>query len=44
MKAVRIHENGGPEVMRVEELPTPEPGEGQVRVNLEAAGVNFIDI
>ena len=44
MKAVRIHENGGPEVMRVEELPSPEPAEGQIRVNVEAAGVNFIDI
>jgi NADPH2:quinone reductase len=44
MRAIRIHENGGPEVMRLEELPTPEPGEGQVRVNVDAAGVNFIDI
>jgi NADPH2:quinone reductase len=44
MRAIRIHENGGPEVMRLEKLPAPEPGEGQVRVNVEAAGVNFIDI
>src|SRR5919204_2527716 len=44
MQVVRIHQTGGPEVMRVEEAPTPEPGQGQVRVRLAAAGVNFIDI
>src|SRR6266508_1831634 len=44
MQAVRIHEQGGPEVMRVEELPTPTPGQGQVLVRVAAAGVNFIDI
>ena len=44
MRAVRIHEFGGPEVLRLEELPVPEPGAGQVRVKVEAAGVNFIDI
>jgi NADPH2:quinone reductase len=44
MQVVRIHQNGGPEVMRLEEASTPEPGPGQVRVKLAAAGVNFIDI
>jgi NADPH2:quinone reductase len=44
MQVVRIQQQGGPEVMRVEEVPTPEPGEGQVRVRVAAAGVNFIDI
>ncbi len=44
MRAVRIHQNGGPEVLRVEELPTPSPGPGEVLVRLEAAGVNFIDV
>src|SRR2546423_2439 len=44
MQVVRIHQQGGPEVMQVEELPTPEPGQGQVRVSVAAAGVNFIDI
>ena len=44
MQAVRVHQQGGPEVIRVEDLPTPEPGEGQVRVRVVAAGVNFIDI
>jgi NADPH2:quinone reductase len=44
MRAIRVHEYGGPEVMRLEELPTPTPGPGQALVKLEASGVNFIDI
>src|SRR3712207_478143 len=44
MKAVRVHQYGGPEAMQLEEVPTPEPGQGQALVNVEAAGVNFIDI
>ncbi|MBI4240217.1 MAG: quinone oxidoreductase [Candidatus Rokubacteria bacterium] len=44
MKAVRVHQPGGPEVMKLDELPTPAPGAGQARVKIEAAGVNFIDI
>lgn len=44
MRAVRILEHGGPETLRVEDVPIPEPGEGQALVRLEAAGVNFIDI
>ncbi|GIK38330.1 MAG: alcohol dehydrogenase [Chloroflexota bacterium] len=44
MKAVRIHEFGGPEVLGYEDLPTPEPGAGEVLVKIAAAGVNFIDI
>ncbi len=44
MKAIRFHEHGGPEVFRIDEVPLPEPGPGQVRVKLEAIGVNFIDI
>jgi NADPH:quinone reductase len=44
MKAIRVHQYGGPEVMQLEELPTPEPGPGQALVNVEACGVNFIDI
>ncbi len=43
MKAIRVHEFGGPEVLRYEEVPLPEPGPGQARVKIEAAGVNFID-
>src|SRR5262245_24582010 len=44
MRAIRVHEYGGPEAMRLEELPTPKPAEGQALVRLEAAGVNFIDV
>ncbi|MDR7438296.1 MAG: quinone oxidoreductase [Armatimonadota bacterium] len=44
MRAVRIHEHGGPEVLRMEELPIPTPGPGQALVRLEAVGVNFIDV
>lgn len=44
MKAVRIHENGGAEVLRYEEVPTPAPGAGEALVKIEAVGVNFIDI
>jgi len=44
MQAIRIHEYGGAEALQLEEAPTPEPGAGQVRVRLEAIGVNFIDV
>jgi len=44
MRAIRIHQPGGPEVLTVEDVPTPEPGPEQVRVRVRAAGVNFIDI
>lgn len=44
MRAIRVHEHGGPEAMRLEELPTPKPGAGQALVKLEAIGVNFIDV
>ena len=44
MKAVRIYEHGGPEVIRVEDVPIPEPGEGQVRIKVAAASVNFADM
>ncbi|HNP73784.1 MAG TPA: quinone oxidoreductase [Kouleothrix sp.] len=44
MKAIRIHEFGGPEVLRADDLPLPEPGPGEARVKLAATGVNFIDI
>lgn len=43
MKAIRVHETGGPEVMRLEVLPIPEPGPGEVLVRIEAIGVNYID-
>lgn len=44
MHAVRIHEIGGPEVLSYDEIETPQPGAGQVRVKLEASGVNYIDV
>jgi NADPH2:quinone reductase len=44
MKAIRIHETGGPEVLRYEDTDLGDPGEGEVRVKIAAAGVNFIDI
>jgi NADPH:quinone reductase len=44
MKAIQIHETGGPEVLRLTELPIPQPGPGQVLIRIEAIGVNFIEI
>ncbi len=44
MKAIQIHETGGPEVLKPAELPVPQPGPGQVLIRVEAVGVNFIEI
>jgi NADPH:quinone reductase len=43
MKCIRVHQVGGPEVMRLEEVPEPELGRGEARVRQDAIGVNFID-
>jgi NADPH2:quinone reductase len=43
MKAIRVHENGGPEVLRVESVADPIPGPGEALVRVEATGVNFIE-
>ncbi len=43
MRAIRLHETGGPDTLRFEELPDPVPAPGQLCVRVEAAGVNFID-
>jgi NADPH2:quinone reductase len=43
MKAIRVHEFGGPEVLKLEEVPTPKPGPGEVLVRVHAAGVNPYD-
>ena len=43
MRAIRVHEFGGPEVLRLEELEDPRPGAGQVLVRVGAAGVNPVD-
>jgi NADPH2:quinone reductase len=44
MKAIRVNEHGGPEVLSYEDVPDPEPGRGEARVRLAASGVNFIDV
>ena len=44
MQAIRIHQYGGPDVLELEQVPTPDLGAGQARGRVEAAGVNFIDI
>jgi NADPH:quinone reductase-like Zn-dependent oxidoreductase len=43
MKAIVIHEFGGPEVLKLEEVPTPEPAAGEVLITVYASGVNPID-
>ena len=42
--AIRVHELGGPEVLKWEEVDVGEPGPGHVRLRQEAAGLNFIDV
>jgi len=44
MKAIRVHEFGGPEAMKLEEVPNPLPGPGQVVVRVRAAGVNPVEV
>ena len=43
MRALRVHEHGGPEALRLDSLSTPEPGPGQVRVAVRFVGVNHLD-
>ena len=43
MKAIQIEEFGGPEVLRYRDLPDPEPGEGEILIEIARAGVNFAD-
>jgi len=44
VKAIRIHEDGGPEVLRYEDAPEPEPKPGEVLVSLRAASLNHLDV
>jgi len=44
MKAIRIDGFGGPEVLRLADVPDPSPGPGQIVVRVEAAGLNFVDV
>src|SRR5215831_20777517 len=43
MKAIRVTAFGGPDVLRVEEVPTPKPGPGEVLVHIHASGVNPVE-
>jgi NADPH:quinone reductase len=44
MRALRVHEYGGPQVLRIEDLPEPKVGPGQVVVRVQAVGVNPVDV
>src|SRR5438093_1583648 len=44
MKAVRFHQHGGPEVLRYEDVPTPQPGPAEVLIGLRAAALNHLDL
>jgi NADPH:quinone reductase len=44
VKAIRVNEPGGPEVLSYEDVDVPDPGPGEARVKLAASGVNFIDV
>ena len=43
MKVIRVHEFGGPEVLKLKDVPDPQPGAGQVVVRIHAAGVNPVE-
>jgi NADPH2:quinone reductase len=43
MRAIRIHQTGGPEILKIEEVDLPPPGKGEVRIRHHAIGVNFLD-
>jgi NADPH2:quinone reductase len=43
-KAIRMHAHGGPDVLKWESVPTPEPGPGEVLIHHEAVGLNYIDV
>jgi NADPH:quinone reductase-like Zn-dependent oxidoreductase len=44
VKAIRIHEDGGPEVLRYEDVPDPEPAAGEVLIELRASALNHLDV
>jgi NADPH:quinone reductase len=43
MRAIVMHQTGGPEVLKMEEVPVPKPGPGQILIRIEAIGVNFFE-
>ena len=44
MKAIRIHKHGGPEVLQIDEMPVPDPGENDVLIRIKACGMNHLDL
>jgi len=44
MKAIRVHELGGPEALSYQDIPAPQPSQDEAIVQIEAIGLNFIDI
>jgi NADPH2:quinone reductase len=44
MRAIRVHETGGPEALSLDELPDPTPGPSELLIDVEAIGVNFIEV
>jgi NADPH2:quinone reductase len=44
MKAIRVHQYGGPEVLSCDDIPVPQPGPGEALIKIAASGVNFIDV
>ncbi|ACG74330.1 Alcohol dehydrogenase zinc-binding domain protein [Anaeromyxobacter sp. K] len=44
MRAIRFHEHGGPEVLKLEDVTLGDPGPGEARLRIAAAGVNFVDV
>lgn len=44
MRAIRVHEAGGPEVLRIDEIPSPTPGAGELLIDVQATGINFIEV
>src|SRR5207244_5148115 len=44
MKAVRVHTPGGPEALRLDDVPQPEPKAGEAVIKIDAAGLNYIDV
>jgi NADPH2:quinone reductase len=44
MKAIRVSEKGGPDVLKLEDVADPTPGKGEVLIDIDAVGVNFIDV
>jgi len=43
MKAIRVHQTGGPETLKYEDIPVPSPSPGQAQIRIEAIGLNYID-